>query len=113
MTEAGIEPSTESVGDSNDTAPAETINELLKAELNHRRLFDFLENISLAEVEAILHAALKSEAMVAKLTQTASGKPGAFQGIGNICWFLKHTTHAPRAHSFILLRSRNILLNGF
>jgi transposase InsO family protein len=37
LSEAGIEPSVGSVGDSSDNALAETINGLYKAELIHRR----------------------------------------------------------------------------
>jgi putative transposase len=37
LTEAGLEPPVDSVGDSNDNALAETINGLYKAELIHRR----------------------------------------------------------------------------
>ena len=37
MAEAGVEPSVSSKGDSYDDALAETINELYKAELIHRR----------------------------------------------------------------------------
>lgn len=37
LAEAGLEPSVGSVGDSYDNALAETINELYKAEVIHRR----------------------------------------------------------------------------
>lgn len=78
LAEAGIEPSVGSVGDSYDNALAETINGLFKAEaihrrrpwrnaeavefatlewvdlFNNRRLFEPIENIPPAEVEAPL-----------------------------------------------------------
>ena len=77
LAEAGIEASVGSVGDSYDNALAETINRLYKAELirpngpwrsgeevefgtlewvdwfNHRRLLEPLENVPLAEFEAM------------------------------------------------------------
>ena len=81
LAEAGIEPSVGSVGDSYDSALAESINGLYKAEVihrrgpwrsleavefatlewvdwfNHRRLLEPIGNIPPAEAEAIYYAA--------------------------------------------------------
>jgi len=89
LTEAGIEASVGSVGDSYDNALAETINGLYKAELirrrgpwrshdqlelatlewvdwfNHRRLLEPIGNIPPAEAEARYYAQLNEHAMVA------------------------------------------------
>jgi len=89
LTEAGIEASVGSVGDSYDNALAETINGLYKAELirrrgpwrshdqlelatlewvdwfNHRRLLEPIGNIPPAEAEARYYAQLDEHAMVA------------------------------------------------
>lgn len=48
LTEAGIEPSVGSVGDSYDNALAETINGLYKAEVIHRRAWRSIEAVELA-----------------------------------------------------------------
>ncbi len=89
LAEAGTEPSVSSVGDSYDTALAETINGLFKAEVIHRRgpwrSFDAVEyatlgwvdwfnnrrplepigNIPPAEAEANHHATLETQTMAA------------------------------------------------
>jgi transposase InsO family protein len=89
LTEAGIEPSVGSVGDSYDNALAETINGLYKAEVihrrgpwrsleavehatlewvdwfNHRRLLEPIGNIPPAEAEAAYYAAQKELDMAA------------------------------------------------
>jgi transposase InsO family protein len=89
LTEAGIEASVGSVGDSYDNALAETINGLYKAELirrrgpwrshdqlelatlewvdwfNNRRLLEPIGNIPPAEAEARYYAQLNEHAMVA------------------------------------------------
>ena len=89
LAEAGIEPSVESVGDSYDSALAETINGLFKAEVihrcrpwrsfeaveyatlewvdwfNNRRLFEPIGNIPPAEADANFYAALEAETMAA------------------------------------------------
>ncbi len=89
LAEAGIEPSVSSVGDSYDTALAETINGLFKADVIHRRgpwrSFDAVEyatlgwvdwfnnrrplepigNIPPAEAEANHHATLETQTMAA------------------------------------------------
>ena len=89
LSEAGIEPSVGSVGDSYDNALAETINGLYKAEVihrrgpwrsfeavefatlewvdwfNHRRLMEPIGNIPPAEAEARYYAALEQPAMAA------------------------------------------------
>lgn len=89
LTEAGIEPSVGSVGDSYDNALAETINGLFKAEVIHhrspwrsfdavkyatlewvdwfhrRRLLEPIGNIPPAEAEANFHAALERSDMAA------------------------------------------------
>ena len=89
LTQAGIEASVGSVGDSYDNALAETINGLYKAELirrrgpwrsheqlelatlewvdwfNHRRLLEPIGNIPPAEAEARYYAQLNERAMVA------------------------------------------------
>jgi transposase InsO family protein len=89
LTEAGIEPSVGSVGDSYDNALAETINGLYKAEVihrrgpwrnfeavefatlewvdwfNHRRLLEPIGNIPPAEAEARFYAANDQAAMAA------------------------------------------------
>lgn len=101
--EAGIESSVGSVGDSYDTALAETINGLYKAELihrrgpwrsfeaveyatlewvdwfNHRRLLEPIGNIPPAETEEQYYVMTKQPTMQLNLNQTASGKPGAVQ----------------------------------
>lgn len=83
LTEAGIEPSVGSVGDSYDNALAETINGLFKAEVihrrgpwrhaeavelatlewvdwfNHRRILEPIGNVPPAEAEARYHANLE------------------------------------------------------
>ena len=88
-TEAGIEPSVGSVGDSNDNALAETINGLYKAEVihrrgpwhsfeaveyatlewvdwfNHRRLLEPIGNIPPAEAEELFYAAAGQIGMAA------------------------------------------------
>jgi putative transposase len=51
LTEAGIEPSVGSVGDSYDNALAETINGLYKAEVIHRRSWKSLQEIELATLD--------------------------------------------------------------
>ncbi|WP_176343174.1 IS3 family transposase, partial [Paraburkholderia bryophila] len=51
LTEAGIEPSVGSRGDSYDNALAETINGLYKAELIHRRTWKTRESVELATLE--------------------------------------------------------------
>ena len=89
LAEAGIEPSAGSVGDSYDSALAETINGLFKAEVIHRRgpwrsfeaveyatlewvdwfsnrrLLEPIGNIPPAEAEANFYAALETEPMAA------------------------------------------------
>jgi len=89
LSEAGIEPSVGSVGDSYDNALAETINGLYKAEVihrrgpwrsfeavefatlewvdwfNNRRLLEPIGNIPPAEAEAAYYAALAQQAMAA------------------------------------------------
>lgn len=89
LTEAGIEPSVGSVGDSYDNALAETINGLFKAEVihrrgpwrsfdaveyatlewvdwfNNRRLLEPIGNIPPAEAEANFYAALERSDMAA------------------------------------------------
>ena len=89
LTEAGIEPSVGSVGDSYDNALAETINGLYKAEVihrcgpwrsfeavefatlewvdwfNHRRLLEPIGNIPPAEAEARFYASLNQTAIAA------------------------------------------------
>jgi putative transposase len=89
LTEAGIEPSVGSVGDSYDNALAETINGLYKAEVihrrgpwrsfeavefatlewvdwfNHRRLLEPIGNIPPAEAEERYYAMLERPAMAA------------------------------------------------
>jgi len=89
LTEAGIEPSVGSIGDSYDNALAETINGLYKAEVihrrgpwrsfeavefatlewvdwfNNRRLLEPIGNIPPAEAEARYHAQSQELAMVA------------------------------------------------
>ncbi|WP_188826207.1 IS3 family transposase [Brucella endophytica] len=89
LTEAGIDPSVGSVGDSYDNALAETINGLYKAEVihrrgpwrnfetvefatlewvdwfNHRRLLEPIGNIPPAEAEARYYAMLDAPAMAA------------------------------------------------
>jgi transposase InsO family protein len=89
LAEAGIEPSVGSVGDSYDNALAETINDLFKAEVihrrgpwrsfeaveyatlewvdwfNNRRLLEPFGNIPPAEAEANFYAALDAEPMAA------------------------------------------------
>ena len=89
LSEAGIEPSVGSVGDSYDNALAETINGLFKAEVihrrgpwrsfdaveyatlewvdwfNHRRLLEPIGNIPPAEAEANFYAALETQTMAA------------------------------------------------
>ncbi|WP_244274723.1 IS3 family transposase, partial [Labrenzia sp. OB1] len=89
LTEAGIEPSVGSVGDSYDNALAETINGLYKAEVihrrgpwrnfesvefatlewvdwfNHRRLLEPIGNIPPAEAEEQYYAALDQPAVAA------------------------------------------------
>lgn len=51
LTEAGVEPSVGSVGDSYDNALAETINGLYKAEVIHRRSWQNREAVELATLE--------------------------------------------------------------
>jgi transposase InsO family protein len=51
LTEAGIEPSVGSKGDSYDNALAETINGLYKAEVIHRRTWKTCEAVELATLE--------------------------------------------------------------
>ena len=51
LTEAGIEPSVGSKGDSYDNALAETINGLYKAEVIHRRSWPTRESVELATLE--------------------------------------------------------------
>jgi transposase InsO family protein len=52
LTEAGLEPSVSSIGDSYDNALAETINGLYKAELiHHRAPWKTLEAVKLATLE--------------------------------------------------------------
>jgi putative transposase len=51
LTEAGIQPSVGSVGDSYDNALAETINGLYKAEVIHRRSWKSREAVELATLE--------------------------------------------------------------
>lgn len=99
---AGIEPSVSSVGDSYDNALAETINDLYKAEVihrrgpwrsfeaveyatlervdcfNHRRLLEPIGFISAAEAESDYYA-ISPPIMAARLTLSSSGKPGAVQ----------------------------------
>ena len=89
LTEAGVEPSVGSVGDSYDNALAETINGLYKAEVihrrapwrsfeavefatlewvswfNHRRLLEPIGNIPPAEAEERYYAVLERPAMAA------------------------------------------------
>jgi transposase InsO family protein len=89
LTEAGVEPSVGSVGDSYDNALAETINGLYKAEVirrhgpwrdleavelatlewvdwfNNRRLLEPIGNIPPAEAEARYYAQLEAHAMAA------------------------------------------------
>ena len=89
LAEAGVEPSVGSVGDSYDTALAETINGLYKAEVihrrgpwrsfeavefatlewvnwfNHRRLLEPIGNIPPAEAEERYYAVLERPAMAA------------------------------------------------
>jgi len=89
LSEADIEPSVGSVGDSYDNALAETINGLFKAEVihrrgpwrsfdaveyatlewvdwfNNRRLLEPIGNIPPAEAEANYHAALETQTMAA------------------------------------------------
>ena len=89
MTEAGIEPSVGSVGDSYDNALAETINGLFKTEVvrrrgpwrtleavelatlewvdwfNHRRLLEPIGNVPPAEAEARYHAILEKTDLAA------------------------------------------------
>ena len=89
LTEAGIEPSVGSVGDSYDNALAETINGLFKAEVihrcgpwrsfeaveyatlewvdwyNHRRLLEPIGNVPPAEAEAAFFATLEATPMSA------------------------------------------------
>jgi len=89
LAEAGIEPSVGSVGDSYDSALAETINGLYKAEVihrrgpwrsfeavefatlewvdwfNHRRLLEPIGNIPPAEAEAQFYASLNQAAIAA------------------------------------------------
>ena len=89
QSEAGIEPSVGSVGDSYDNALAETINGLYKAEVihrrgpwrsfeavefatltwvdwfNHRRLLEPIGNIPPAEAEERYYAMLEEPAMAA------------------------------------------------
>ena len=89
LTEAGVEPSVGSVGDSYDNALAETINGLFKAEVihrrgpwrsveaveyatlewadwfNHRRLLEPIGSIPPAEAEANFDAAMETPGMAA------------------------------------------------
>ena len=89
LTEAGVEPSVSSVGDSYDNALAETINGLYKTEVirrrgpwrtletvefatlewvdwfNHRRLLEPIGNIPPAEAEARYYAQTEDVAMAA------------------------------------------------
>ena len=89
LTEAGVEPSVGSVGDSYDNALAETINGLYKTEVirrcrpwrsleavefatlewvdwfNHRRLLEPIGNIPPAEAEARYYAQIAGQAMAA------------------------------------------------
>ena len=51
LSEAGIEPSVGSVGDSYDNALAETINGLYKAEVIHRRTWKTLQEVELATLD--------------------------------------------------------------
>jgi len=51
LTEAGIQPSVGSVGDSYDNALAETINGLYKAEVVHRRVWKTKEALELATLQ--------------------------------------------------------------
>jgi putative transposase len=51
LSEAGIEPSVGSKGDSYDNALAETINGLYKAEVIHRRSWPARESVELATLE--------------------------------------------------------------
>ena len=51
LSEAGIEPSVGSKGDSYDNALAETINGLYKAEVIHRRSWPTRESVELATLE--------------------------------------------------------------
>ena len=100
LTEAGIQPSVGSVGDSYDNALAETINGLYKAEVihrrswnsreavelatlewvdwfNHRRLLEPIGNIPPAEAEASYYQQLPSLLWQHDSNPTASGIPGA------------------------------------
>lgn len=101
LAEAGKEPLVGSVGDSHDTALAETINGLFKQEVIHRRgpwrSFEALEDATLesadwfkkrrlpepngslppADAEANFDAALETEPWPRNQDQSASGKPGA------------------------------------
>ena len=53
LSEAGIEPSVGSKGDSYDNALAETINGLYKAEVIHRRSWPTRESVELATLEGV------------------------------------------------------------
>ena len=54
LAEAGIEPSVDSKGDSHDSALAETINDLYKAELIHRSAsWKTKESLELATLERV------------------------------------------------------------
>ena len=103
LSEAGIEPSVGSVGDSYDNALAETINGLYKAEViqrrgpwrtmeavefatlewvdwfNNRRLLEPIGNIPPAEAEKRYYAMMAKTAVAADSNKIASGNPGAVQ----------------------------------
>jgi transposase InsO family protein len=64
LTEAGVEPSVGSVGDSFDNALAETINGLYKTEVI-RRLLESIGGIPPAEAEARYYAQIEGAAMAA------------------------------------------------
>ena len=103
LAEAGIEPSVGSVGDPCDNALAETVNDLYKAEVihrrgpwrnfeavefaifewvdwfNNRRLMEPIGSTPPAEAEERYYAILDATALTAQLNEMASGKPGAVQ----------------------------------
>jgi transposase InsO family protein len=64
LTEAGVEPSVGSVGDSFDNALAEIINGLYKTEVI-RRLLESIGGIPPAEAEARYYAQIEGAAMAA------------------------------------------------
>jgi len=65
LSEAGIEPSVGSVGESIVVAVAETINGLYKAEVIHRRLLEPIGNIPPAEAGEQYYATLDEPVMAA------------------------------------------------